>query len=40
MIQGFQDEFELDAHGKDPMTTSKPFKVLSKGYNKVTLSKE
>ena len=40
MVQSFQDEFELNAHGKYPMTPSEPGKLLSKGENKVTVSKE
>ena len=40
MIQSFQDEFELYAHRKDPMTPDEPGKVLSKGENKDTVSKE
>ena len=39
MVQIFQDEFELYAHGKDPTTPSKPSKVISEVENKSTLSK-
>ena len=40
MVQSFQEKLELYAHGKDPMTPDDTCKVLSKGRNKVTLSKE
>ena len=30
IVERFQDEFELYAHGKDPITPEEPFKVLSK----------
>ena len=40
MVKSFQDEFKLDTHGKEPITPSKTGKALSKGENKVTVSKE
>ena len=40
IVKSFQDELKLDARVKYPMTSSEPGKVLSKGYNKVSVSKE
>ena len=40
MVQSLQDEFKLYTHGKNPMTPDKTGKVLSKGENKVSVSKE
>ena len=36
----FKGKFKLDTYGKDPMTPAKPGKVIIKGGNKVTVSKE
>ena len=40
MVKSFQDELKLYTHGKVPMTQAETRKVLSKGDNKVSLSKE
>ena len=39
-VHSFQDKFELYSHGKYPTTPAKTGRVICKGDNKVTLSKE